>query len=272
MAVTIKDGWVSGTLQDDTGKAWPVRQHRQGTSRGAMVAHPDLCLHTTETDGYVETLRYPSNWQTGEGKIGQHIRLGLAGDSVNDHDQDLNQIEMVARTRASKWVPAEATLGPTVALVAWLHRTGRIRTGLERPRPFNVWPVVVDRGPQAVETYYRRTDGTYRRPGVYGHIEIPGNSHWDPGSFDYPIFFTRVRKAIEVQEGGSDVCEKCDQMLEGIRAFRQGDPMPKKEGPGRSVYAALAKAASLPKAAPGDFADHRHDGGRTGGVVVTPAE
>jgi hypothetical protein len=262
MTVTITDGWLSGSLQDDTGKAWPIRQHRQSTSRPTLVDAPDLCLHTTETDGYVETLQFPSQWQTGAGVIGQHIRLGAAGDAVNDNDASLQQIEMVGRSKLQRWLPGEPTLGPTVALVAWLHRTGRIRTGLARPNAS--WPLVLDRGPQAVESYYRRKDGTWRKPGVYGHVEIPGNSHWDPGSFDYPVFFERVRRAIAVQEG-TDVCVKCDELVEGLTAWRRGDPQPK-EGLGAKLYAAFEDAASRPKpGAPGPHTHpHVHPVGKTG--------
>lgn len=200
MGATIANGLVSGSLKDDTGHAWPIRQHVQPSARGPMgTEHPDLCLHTTETDSYVTTLEFPSQWQTGEGVIGQHIRVGLAGDAVNEHDATLEQIEMVGRSKLTKWLPREDTLGPTVALVAWLHSTGRIRTGLKRPNA--AWPLVLDKLPAAVTSYYRRTDGTWQAPGVYGHVEIPANDHYDPGSFDYPTFFARVEKAIKVQAG-----------------------------------------------------------------------
>lgn len=198
MTATVKNGVLVGTLKDDKGVAWPVKAHLQTSARGAMATNrPNLCLHTTETDGYVTVLQFPSNFQTGDGVIGQHIRLGMAGDAVFDHDNVLMQIEMVGRSQQAKWLPKESTLGPTVALVAWLHRTGRIKTGTARPNAD--WPVVLDKGPQAVESYYRRNDGTWDAKGIYGHVEIPGNNHWDPGSFDYPAFIERVRKAIDVQ-------------------------------------------------------------------------
>lgn len=200
MTVTIKDGWLHGSLPDDTGREWPIRRFPQRAARGRLsVVPPNLCLHTTESDGYIKQLRFPSQWQCGDGIIGQHIALGFAGDAVNMHDGLLSQIEMVGRSRLSRWLPAEPTLGPTVALVAWLHKTGRIRTGLKRPPRFEGLPVVLDRGPQAVTTYYRRMVPNV--DGVYGHVDIANNSHWDPGSFDYPVFFDRVRRAIA---GGSD--------------------------------------------------------------------
>ena len=198
-------------MKDDKGREWPIVHHIQPSARGPIADNPDLCLHTTETSGYVTTLEFPSNFQCGGGVIGQHIKLGLSGDAVFTEDDVLMQIEMVGRSQLARWLPQESTLGPTVALVAWLHRTGRIRTGLKRPNPN--WPVVLDRGPQASVDYYRRKDGTWRDAGVYGHVEIPTNDHWDPGSFDYPKFFTRVQNAIEVQKGTN---------TQTVRAYKVG--------------------------------------------------
>jgi hypothetical protein len=212
VTVELRDGWLFGSLPDDTGREWPIVLHPQPSARGPLKAvAPNLVLHTTETDGYVKTLRYPSQWQCGAGIIGQHIKLGLAGDAVNDWDLHAQQIEMVGRSRLTKWLPAEPTLGPTVALVGWLHRTGRIKTGIKRPAD---WPVVLDRGPQAVTGYYRRNAGLWPdTPGVYGHVDIPANSHWDPGSFDYPTFFARVRNLLE---GDDDV--SLDEYIAGADA------------------------------------------------------
>jgi len=210
VGVEIRDGWLFGSLPDDTGHEWPVVLHPQASVRGPLrPATPNLILHTTETDRYLDTLKYPSQWQCGEGKIGQHIKLGLAGDAVNNWDAYAQQIEMVGRSQLAKWLPKESTLGPTVALVAWLHATDRIETGTARPT--DKWPVVLDRGPQAVEGYYRRHTGLWPdKAGVYGHVDIPDNSHWDPGSFDYPTFFARVRNLVE---GDDDV--SLDEYIKG---------------------------------------------------------
>ena len=209
MAVTIQDGWLSGSLPDDTGREWPVRQFRQPSSRGPLAAAiPQLILHTTETSGYVESLKFPSQWQCGEGIIGQHIKLGLAGDAVNDWDHYAQQIEMVGRSQLALWLPPEQTLGPTVALTAWLHSESLIKSGLRRPAD---WPHVLDQLPAAVPTYYRRLADVWpNTPGVYGHVDIPDNSHWDPGSFNYPAFFARVRKVL-----GEDDDVALDDYIDG---------------------------------------------------------
>lgn len=223
MAVTNVGGWLSGSLPDDTGKEWPVVQHRQASLRGPLATTvPNLILHTTETDRYLDTLKYPSQWQCGDGVIGQHIQLGLAGDAVNQWDAYAQQIEMVGRSQVGRWLPAESALGPVVALVAWLHKEGKIKTGLKRPA---MWPVVVDQLPAAVETYYRRVQGLWPgMPGVYGHIEIPDNSHWDPGGFDYPVFFARVQTALGL--GGDDDMGVMEDIIAGEKAFNDGKPLP----------------------------------------------
>jgi hypothetical protein len=254
MPVTIADGWLSGTLEDDTGRAWPVKLHKQVSNRGAVIGTPNLVLHTTETDGYVEQLRYPSQWQTGQGQIGQHIRLGLAGDAVNEHDQRAEQIEMVGRSELRVWLPGEQTLGPTVALVAWLHRTGRIKTGLRRPKS---WPLHVDQLPAAVTSYYRRQGNTWPdTPGVFGHLEVPDNAHWDPGGFDYPAFFDRVAQAIAVQTGaGGDDDVTTQELIDGWQRFMDGKPEPSEPGHERKGWNMARQATTLPK--PGD---HEHGG------------
>lgn len=270
MTVTINDGWLSGSLPDDTGREWPIVQHRQASARGPLRdKQPNLVMHTTETAGYVEQLRFPSQWQCGEAKIGQHIQLGLAGDSVNDWDLHAQQIEMVGRSQVGVWLPEEATLGPTVALTAWLHETNRIKTGLKRPK---LWPVAVDQLPAAVETYYRRHQNVWPdTPGVFGHIEIPGNSHWDPGGFNYPRFFARVQTAIEGGDGMAGV----DDMMQGAQDFRDGKPLADGWTPARKygynnekrIAAAAATPVPLPgpqgpagpKGVPGDAGTHGHD-------------
>jgi hypothetical protein len=258
MTVVITDGWLTGSLPDDTGREWPVVQRRQESSRGPLVGIPNLCLHTTETSSYVQRLKFPSQWQCGEGQIGQHIQLGLAGDAVNTWDSVLQQIEMVGHSQLGKWLPEEGTLGPVVALTAWLHKTERIATGLKRPAP---WPVVVDQLPAATTDYYRRHAGVFpQTQGVYGHIEIPDNSHWDPGGFNYPRFFARVQTAIGLED---EVGIEQD-IIEGSKAGRDAalgaDPPANKPAIWKWAFneaQRIRKAETKP--APGVPAPHEHN-------------
>lgn len=196
MTVSVSDGWLTGRLPGPAGKTYPVSQSRQSPTGPQNGSPVNLVLHTTETDHLAPDARYPANFQCGDGKIVQQIQLGMSGDSVITYDADCVAIEMVGRSQLGLWLPAESTLGPTVALVAWLHQTGRIVTGLRRPRALADLPLVLDRLPAAVTDYYRRTDPR-TQAGVYGHVDLDGgNSHWDPGSFNYPAFFRQVADVI----------------------------------------------------------------------------
>lgn len=221
MVAQVIDGWLHGSLPDDTGREWPILRFNQ-TDQGQgpiVVETPNLVLHTTETSGYVEHLQFPSQFQCGEGVIGQHVRLGMSGDALRTWDRHCRDIEMVGRSQVGVWLPAEATLGPAVALTAWLHKTDRIKTGLVRPTPS--WPLHVDQLPAAVEAYYRRHAGLWPdKPGVYGHIEIPDNTHWDPGGFNYTRFFQRVRDTL----GGDEVA--FSDFKQGVRDARLDRPLP----------------------------------------------
>jgi hypothetical protein len=63
-----------------------------------------------------------------------------------------------------------------------------------------------------VDTYYRRRE-VWDEPFVYGHVEIPGDEHWDPGSLDHPTLFRW--SATFWREGGR--CEMLsDNQIEGI--------------------------------------------------------
>ena len=251
---------MTGSLPDDTGREWPVVQHRQSPTGPQKITPPNLVLHTTETDSYVPVLRFPSNFQCGDGVIGQHIQLGMSGDAVLVHDNENIGIEMVGRSKLDLWLPAEQTLGPTVALVAWLHATNRIKTGIRRP---SVWPNVLDRGPEAVKGYYRRTEKLWpNTPGVYGHVDIPDNDHWDPGSFDYPTFFARVETVLA---GGNHMSA---DMIQGSQDQRNGKPLK----PGHSadyifgyhLEERIAAAAKSPAPTPpGAVEPHTHGFGGT---------
>lgn len=263
MSVQIVGGWLTGSLPDDSGHEWTVVQHRQASARGPLKAGaPNLILHTTETDRYLPSLKYPSQWQCGDGQIGQHIQLGLAGDAVNNWDLYAQQIEMVGRSRVERWLPAEVTLGPVVALVAWLHRQKLIKTGLKRPK---LWPVVVDQLPAAVPTYYRRLQGVWPdEPGVYGHIEIPDNSHWDPGGFDYPRFFARVQATLGIGDDMPD--DRLDQLQAGTDAFwaayklagkDPGPPPANKPAWFNKGWGNARRGSAFPK--PGEPGPHNHN-------------
>jgi hypothetical protein len=211
MAYEIVNGWVVGTLPGPNGASVPVKHFPQGPYERRRRNNPRLCLHTTETVGYVEHLRFPTEFQVGESVIGQHRPLWARGAAVDVHDHDLLQVEIVGFSRLDRWLPGPRSLDPLVALMGLLHRRGFVATGLRRP---DHWPIELDRLPAAVDTYYRRRE-VWDAPFVYGHVEIPGDEHWDPGSLDHPALFSMIRDVLEPREVEGEMLT--ETQIEGIR-------------------------------------------------------
>jgi hypothetical protein len=241
MTYEIENGWIHGNLPGLDGELIPVRHFPQGPYERRRNDHPNLCLHTTETDAYVEHLLYPSEFQVGEGIIGQHRPIWARGAAVDTRDHDLVQIEIVGRSKLDVWLPGPLSLRPLVALMAFLHKRDIVRTAVARPTSYERWPVQLDRLPAAVDWYYRRRE-VWPTGGAYGHVEIPDDEHWDPGSIDYPRLFAMVRDVIDrrTDQGDGDVLT--DEQLDGIR-FSNGmkqyldtpnnepdEPGPKRQG------------------------------------------
>lgn len=201
--------WIDGPLPGPDGPVpvihWP-RNDQKPWSR-LEKNPPNLCLHTTEGGPELgeryKTWEFPPNFACGDNKIVQLFPLGYASEAVDTKDAFLYQVELAWRVGGKPvnlvYLPAPSTLNPLVALTAFLHKQGLITTGLRRPNPD--WPVALDRGPQASDDYYRRNDGTWPKDGVYGHVEMPDDEHWDPGSFNYPEFFDMVQAVLD---GGDD--------------------------------------------------------------------
>lgn len=236
MTLTISDGWLKGSLPDHEGREIPVvvfpRLDQRPWSR-LLMNPPNPCLHTTEGGTTLgeryKTWDFPPNFACGDFKIVQLFPLGFASEAVDTHDAFLMQIELAYRVGDFPpnriYLPPPSTLNPLVALAAFLHQRQFVSTFLKRPN--SDWPTALDRLPAAKDTYYRRTDGTWPNAGVYGHVELPNDEHYDPASFDYPRFFPLVKTAIE----GGDVDDlRLDRLQEGTEAFwaafsaTKGDP------------------------------------------------
>lgn len=267
----IDNGWIVGSLPGPNGALVPVRHFPQPPYERRRRNNPLLCLHTTETNGYVAELRFPSEFQVGEDIIGQHRPLWARGSAVDVHDHDLLQIEIVGFSRLEPWLPKHSSLVPLVALMALLHRRGFVSTTLHRP---GRWPLRLDRLPAAVDTYYRRSEVWDDRH-VYGHVEIPGDEHWDPGSLDYPALFSMVRDVLAPREVDGDVLS--DNQIEGIQ-FANGmrryldspDNEPPEPGPNRQGFRFAKRITThLGSEPPVDF---EPEPSSTEGMDLSPAE
>ena len=106
--------------------------------------------------------------------------------------------------------------------------------------------------------------GVRTAPGVFGHIELPGDDHWDPGGFDYPEFFGMVRDVL-----GGDEDMRMDELIKGHQAYRdkfksrgedpgpppRTDPMISRKGGDRRVWWPITRSPFSPRVAeaPIDF-------------------
>jgi len=255
----IRNGWISGELPGPNGLI-EVRRDESPPFPPRAEVKPNLVLHTTETDS-IGSWEFPPHFTVGEGIVVQNRPLwakaeSLRGDTTND--PYALQVEIVGHSKLAKWLPPKPSLDPLVALVATLEREHLIRSGLKRPT--TVWPIVLDRLPAAIEDYYRRQARLWpSTAGVYGHVEIPGNTHWDPGSFDYPEFFSMVSSLLE---GGDDEMSFSDWQL-GTEDYRQGKPLDEEWMQDRKKGWRFAKWADRP----GASGEHIHVVTGTAGTV-----
>ena len=192
----------------------------------------------------------------GDHRIVQLIPVWAQGKASKAQDARAMQIEITGFSNIARWLPFRHALQPLVALVAFLHKRRLIKTGLSRPT--DDWPIAVDHLPAAVFDYYRRSAGLWPDlPGVYGHIELPGDDHWDPGGFDYPEFFGMVRDVL-----GGDEDMRMDELIKGHQAYRDKfksrvrilvlrlgtDPMISRKGGDRRVSRRITRSPFSPRA------------------------
>jgi hypothetical protein len=260
MMVEIREGWIHGSLPGPNGPVEVIRSPREDRKPWSKLTKdpPNLCLHTTEGSTSLgeryKTWEFPPNFACGDGHIVQLFPLGCASEAVLTLDGSLLQVELayrVADQPATKvYLPPPSTLDPLVALTAFLHERKLITTGLRRPN--SDWPLSLDKLPAATEAYYRRSDGTWPKPGVYGHVDLPENKHYDPASFDYPTFFQMVQEVLdggltpEQEHAFLDIASFLDTLTSDLG--RQGQKARAGENEASTVGAAKRLAATVLKA------------------------
>jgi hypothetical protein len=229
MTYELRDGWVHGELPGPGGRMYQVQRRPDGPFLELAKRPPNLVLHTTEgntVDGAYNTLvskGFESQWLVGEHRIVQIKPVWAKGFSSDTEDDEAMQVEVVGRSNLEVWLPPPPSLFPLVALTAMLHDNELITTGLRRPT--DEWPLKLDRLPAAKEDYYRRHAGLWpHRAGVYGHVDLPNDEHWDPGSFDYPRFFKMVRDVLEGDDMTPEQKEKLarhEKFIDGLLKFKE---------------------------------------------------
>jgi len=76
MTYEIINGWIVGKLPGQDGELIPVKHFPQGPYERRQRNNPLLCLHTTETHGYVVDLRFPTEFQVSEASSANTDRCG----------------------------------------------------------------------------------------------------------------------------------------------------------------------------------------------------
>jgi len=152
-------------------------------------------LHTTEgsfESAYSEfKTKFAPHFLLGRDKAGkvrivQFVSLGQYASALENHAGGVEtntiavaQIELVAHSKTAPWQVDAGTLDALASLLAELHT----ECGIPLTRPF---PDKMPPQPWAVESFSRRHAGKWgKTAGWYGHVEIPENSHWDPGAYKW---------------------------------------------------------------------------------------
>jgi hypothetical protein len=169
-------------------------------------------LHTTEGWGLeaaYSTLAKkfcPSTFLVGDGQIVQMRPLGVQAAALLDTPQHPNQfpavqVEIVGytggslKTNTASWMPPESSLRPLLALLAYLHENGIVP--LERPSSKWLDDCSDIKTIWAISGNTRRLSGVWPKArGWYGHLEVPGNNHYDVGALRWTELFAKVRELL----------------------------------------------------------------------------
>jgi hypothetical protein len=138
---------------------------------------------------------YSPTFTVGPGRIIQHIPLGFIAAALEHtaypptNGWARAQIEIAGFSREKPWKPDAKTLDSLAHLLAALSL--QQVAGIPLTRPF---PDAMPPGPWAFSGFIRRRAGVWgRTSGWYGHVEIPQNSHWDPGALVWSHVLARAR-------------------------------------------------------------------------------
>ena len=118
-------------------------------------------------------------------RIIQMVPLGMMGSSLANPAGGVEtnrlvraQIELAGKSSQKPWLPDEPTTAALADLLATLERAAEIP--LTRPFPDKMPPL-----PWATVNFTRRKGKWGKTAGWFGHIEVPENSHWDPGALQW---------------------------------------------------------------------------------------
>jgi len=184
----------------------PVEKVAVSYLKGHVDLHkpPVGVMHTTEghfDDALKEfKTKFAPHFLVGAGRIIQFAPLGIMSHAL-EHKAGTTptnqwarvQIEMAGWSELDLWQPSNPRFDTLASLMAVLEDAADIP--LKRH-----WPDQLDKHKVwAKATNPRRIEHVWgKEAGWFGHIEVPGNSHWDPGSLNYTALFARAR-ALKIQ-------------------------------------------------------------------------
>lgn len=167
-----------------------------------MSAPPTGVPHTTEGgwDSAMSVFRqhFAPHFLVGSGRLAQLVPLGKMGTSL-EHPSGMPetnriarvQIEIVGFSKETPWLPDPKTTDVLAELMALL----KDEADIPLVHPF---PEKMPRLPWATEAFPRRHAGKWGHvPGWYGHVEVPGNSHWDCGALRWSALLSAAKKKAE---------------------------------------------------------------------------
>jgi hypothetical protein len=182
-----------------------------------LTAHVDVhkpavgVMHTTEGsfDSALQEFKkkFAPHFLVGAGRIIQFAPLGIMSHALEHKKGTIEtnrwarvQIEVAASSSLDLWQPDHATFVALASLVAVLEDAA----GIPLTRH---WPDQLDKHQiWAKEGNVRRKQHLWgKKAGWFGHIEVPGNSHWDPGSLNYTALFAKAR-ALKAHHSGAVPC------------------------------------------------------------------
>ena len=154
-------------------------------------------LHTTE-GGWNSAMsvfkqHYAPHFLVGPGRVAQLVPLGKMATALENPPGGYEtnriavcQIEVVGFSKEQPYQFPEATLDVLAKLLGVLE--GECKIPLNRPFPDAMPPK-----PWATTQFPRRHAGKWGKvAGWYGHVEVPENSHWDPGYLKWSELMRRA--------------------------------------------------------------------------------
>jgi hypothetical protein len=184
-----------------------LNYHVEKMAVSYLTAHVDLhkpavgVMHTTEGsfDSALKEFKtkFAPHFLVGAGRIVQFAPLRIMSHALEHKKGTVEtnrwarvQIEVAGHSKLDLWQPDNATFLALASLVAVLEDAA----GIPLTRPHH-WPDQLDKHQVWAKTGNpRRIQHVWGKvAGWFGHIEVPGNHHWDPGSLNYTALFAKAR-------------------------------------------------------------------------------